>query len=495
MSITIGSPLDANGNVASNLPTTNTQAGFQRETYFPASGAAARDKRVTIDGLGYSAETRQLWCCVWNSASTTWSSKIGTNATTMTKGVQNGFMRLNNSAITTTTTGISIYSWRGFTIEHNYDYWVVIPVRHSNATASNKQCDVGLGYYAFAAGQAAAMNEFIGFRWTTTGGLLAVVETSQGGAPTSQTENINSNAPYSDSVSRDYGILITDDVVEFYVDGVYQTAISRPTGSWSVMKSAALPFIARVFNSGAASAAATFDIGEVAVHKVGPDDGMPHPFRMAAMGKSAYFYQPDITSASTATHLVPASGTAPTAAAGSNTASAANNTAVMGGLIANTLTGVTVTLSTNILWTAYQNPANPTAAGVATNARTFYCTGITIGPMVVTAALTGGGFTAAWFAAIGTSATSLATTDADGTTAVAQTAPRYVPLSLVSTVGAAAALGAVSTDVGDHQWTFATPLVVHPNQFISIGMRTIAVTAAVTAGAATCMIGINGYWD
>ena len=235
MSITIGSPLDANGNVASNLPTTNTQAGFQRETYFPASGAAARDKRVTIDGLGYSAETRQLWCCVWNSASTTWSSKIGTNATTMTKGVQNGFMRLNNSAITTTTTGISIYSWRGFTIEHNYDYWVVIPVRHSNATASNKQCDVGLGYYAFAAGQAAAMNEFIGFRWTTTGGLLAVVETSQGGAPTSQTENINSNAPYSDSVSRDYGILITDDVVEFYVDGVYQTAISRPTGPWSLI--------------------------------------------------------------------------------------------------------------------------------------------------------------------------------------------------------------------------------------------------------------------
>jgi hypothetical protein len=70
-----------------------------------------------------------------------------------------------------------------------------------------------------------------------------------------------------------------------------------------------------------------------------------------------------------------------------------------------------------------------------------------------------------------------------------------VPLSLVSTLAATAALGVVSTDVGDHQFVFPTPLVVHPGEFISIGMRTIAVTAAVTAGSADCMIGVNGYWE
>lgn len=495
MSITIGAPLDANGNVEINMPMTASQAGYMRGTYFPGTGANTRDERISLDGLAYAAEVRQLWCCNWNSASTTWATKIGTNATTMTKGVQSGYMRLNNSAITTTTTGVAIYSNRVFTIEHNYDYWVVMPVRHSNAAATNKQADIGLGYYAFAAGQAAAMNEFIGFRWTTTGGLLGVVETSQGGAPTSQTVSINSNTPYSDAVTRDYAVLITDDTVEFYVDAVYQAKIDKPNGSWGVLKGASLPFIARVFNSGAASAAATFDLGEIAIHKAGPDDGTPHAYRMAAMGKSSYYYQPDVTAASTATHLFPASGTAPTAAAGSNTASAANNTAVMGGIVRNTLTGVTITLSTNVLWTAYQNPAFPTTAGVATNARSFYITGITIGPMVVTTALTGGGFTAAWFAAIGTTATSLATADADGTTAVAQKAPRYVPLPLVSTIGAAAALAVVSTDVGDHQFQFQTPLVVHPGEFLSIGMRTIAVTAAVTVGTADCMIGVNGYWD
>lgn len=486
--------VDSNKNLQVNLPTSANQAGFAQITYRPGS-TLAKTAHVTYDGLLYSGETRQILQLDFNSASTSWGAKVGTNATTMTKAVTNGAMRLNASAITTTTTGIAIYSVRSMMVETGYEYRVQINVRHNNAVATNKQADIGLGYYAFAAGQAAAMNEFIGFRWTTTGGLLGVVETSQGGAPTSQTVDINGNAPFSDGVFRTYELVFSEERVEFWLNGVYQDKIDKPTGSWGILKGASLPFVARVFNSGAASAAATFDIGYVSLVKVGPDDGQSHPARMAAMGKSSYYWQPDLTTGTTDPHLFPASGTAPTAAVGSNTATAANNVAVMGGIIRNTLTGVTATLSTNVLWVGWQNPAVPTVAGVATNARNFYVTSITLSPMVVTTALTGGGFTAAWFAAIGNTAVSLATTNADGTTAVAQKAPRFVPLSLVSTLAAAAALGTVATDVGDHQWQFQTPLVVHPGEFLSIGMRTIAVTAAVTAGSADCMIGVNGYWD
>lgn len=486
--------VDANSNVKVNLPTTATQAGYTQTAYVP-TGTVSKVAHVTEDNATYAAEVRQIIDIDFNSASTTWATKIGTNATTMTKAVQNGAMRLNNSAITTTTTGIAIYSCRTVNIETGYDYVVNFMVRHSNATATNKQAEWGLGYYAFAAGQAAQMNEFIGFRHTTAGGFVGVLATSTGGAPGEQTTNLNSNAPLSDSIFRKYSLVITDSSVEFWIDDVYQARLTRDTSTYGSLKGVSLPMIARVFNSGAASAAATYDFADLCTFKIGADDGMPAPFRLAAMGKSSYYYQPDITAAATATHSFPASGTAPTANAGSNTASAANSTAVLGGIIRNTLTGVTVTLSSNILWTGYQNPAVPTTAGVATNARNFYCTGITIGPMVVTTALVGGGFTAAWFATIGNTALSLATTDADGTTAVAQKAPRYVPLSLVSTLGATAAIGVVSTDVGDHQWLFPTPLVVHPGEFICIGMRTIAVTAAVTTGTADAMIGINGYWD
>ena len=487
--------VDSSYNLQVNLPTTATQAGFSRLAFVADTGIPAKINRITADNAQYSGTQYQLVDINFNSASTSWSAKIGTNATTMTKAVTNGAMRLNASAITTTTTGIAIYSNRIVNIESGYDYHAKWQLRTANATATNKQVDVGLGYYAFAAGQAAAMNEFIGFRWTTTGGLLGVVETSQGGAPTSQTVNINGNAPYSDSVFRSYEIIVTDTDVEFWVDDAYAARITKPTGSWGVLKGNGLPWMARTFNSGAASAACTVDIGDVSVIKIGSDENLPAPARYAAMGKSSYYWQPDLTTGTTDPHLFPASGTAPTAAVGSNTASAANNTAVLGGIIRNTLTGVTVTLSTNVLWTAYQNPAIPTAAGVATNFRNFYVTSLSIGPMVVTTALVGGGFTAAWFAAIGNTATSLATTNADGTTAVAQKAPRFVPLSLVSTLAATAALATVSTDVGDHTWVFPTPLVVHPGEFFSVGFRTIAVTAAVTAGSADCMIGVNGFWD
>lgn len=488
--------VDANYNLKVVLPTTASQAGYaQLTSVSDATSGTSRSAKVSdADGL-YASEQRALLNLDFNSASTTWSSKIGTNATTMAKAVSQGFMVLNSGNSTTTTQGISIYSWYAINVQDAYSLHVRTQIKTANAAATNKQMDVGLGYYNFAAGQANAMNDFIGFRWTTTGGLQAVLETSQGGAPTSQTTTINGGVPYSDAVSREYEIIVSATDVEYYVDGAWVARITKPAGSWHVLKSRTLPWIARVFNSGAASAAAQLAIGDASVFASGCDDNVPQPFRLAAMNKNSYYWQPDLTTGSTQTHSYPASGTAPTPNIGSNTASAANNTAILGGLIGNTLTGVTVTLSTNILWTAYQNPAVPTAAGVATNASTFMVTKISVSPMIVTAALTGGGFTAVWFAAIGASATSLATTDADGTTAVAQTAPRIVPLPLVSTLAAAAALGTVSTDVGDHQFIFPTPLPVHPGQFISIGMRTIAVTAAVTAGAANCNIEVNGYWE
>jgi hypothetical protein len=495
MSITIGAPLDANGNITVAEPLDPKEAGFVQQAYVPDSTISAKIGRVTQDNGSYTAEPRQLLDLDFNSASTTWFTKIGTNATTMTKAVTNGYMRLNASAITTTTTGIAIYTWRAFTIENGYDLRVKAHIRTNNAAATSKQAEIGLGYYGFAAGQAAQMNEFIGFRWTTAGALLGVVGTSTGGAPTEQTANLNGGVPLADNVAFEYEIVVTDVDVEFWISGVFQARIAKPAGSWGIIKSVSYPWVARIFNSGAASAAMTLDIGDVSVVKIGCDDGTSHPFRMALMGKSSYYYQPDLSAAAVATHVWPASGTPPTAAIGSNTASAANNLAVMGGLVRNTLTGVTATLSTNILWTAYQNPTFPTAAGAATNARNFYVTGIGISPMVVTTALTGGGFTAVWFASIGNNAISLATTDADGTTALSTKAPRIVPLTLVSTLAATAAVGVVSTDVGDHYWQFPTPLAVHPGELISVGFRTIAVTAAVTAGTADCAININGYWD
>lgn len=485
---------DANGNAKVNLPTNADDSGFAQLAYTITSNLA-KVMKISEDNSIYVAEVRQLMNLDFNSASTAWSGKIGTNATTMTKGVQNGFMRLNNSAITTTATGIAIYTNRVINIEGGYDYRVRFQLKHSNATATNKQAEFGLGYYAFAAGQAAAMNEFIGFRFGTTGGLSCVVATSQGGAATETETIINSNSPFSDNVSRDYEIIITDTAVEFYVEGVYRTRISKPNGAWGVFKSISYPFIARVFNSGTASAAATFDIGDTHVFKIGADDGIPGSFRLSAMDKSSYYAQPDIIAAATATHNLPASGTVPTAATGSNTASVLNNTAQMGGFFQMNGASIGATNHSTIWVAGYQNPAIPTAAGAVTNARNFYITSITISPLVVGTVLAGGGFAANWFAAIGSTALSSATTDTDGTTAVAQKADRLVPMSRITSFAAAAAAGTIETGQGDFTTIFATPLVIHPGEFLKIGLRTVFVSAAVTSGTLFGSINVNGYWD
>ena len=485
--------VDSNYNLNVNLPTTATQSGYVQSAYVPTA-SLSKIAKISEDNSLYCAETRQILDLDFNAASTAWATKIGTSATTMTKAVQNGFMRLNNSAITTTTTGISIYSNRTINIETGYEYVVKFQLKHANAAATNKQAEFGLGYYAFGTGQTAQMNEFIGFRFSTAGALNAVVGTSQGGAP-SETETALGGFPASDNVSREYMMVISDTSVEFWIEGVYQTRITKPNGNYGLLKSTSYPFIARVFNSGAASAAATFDIADVSIIKVGPDDGVPQPFRMAAMGKSSYYFQPDITISTTATHNLPASGTAPTAATASNTASVLNNTAVMGGFFR--MNGATITVTPHsTFWVAgYQNPTLPTAAGAATNARNFYITAITVAPLIVSTVLVGGGFAALWFAAIGATALSSATADGDGTTGVAQKTDRLVPLGRLTSFGAAAAVGTIETGAGDTTIVFPTPLIVHPNEFIKIGLRTTFVTAAVTSGTIDGAIGINGYWD
>lgn len=486
---------DGNDNARMNLPTTASQAGYAQHTFVP-DPAVVRIGRISEDGQIYSAEARQVFQGDFTAVTSVQSAKWGTNATTMTKAVQtNGFMRLNASAITTTATGIAVYSNRVITLENGYDLIVRFQARTANATATNKQIDAGLGYYLFAAGQANAMNEFIGFRWTTSGGLIGVLETSEGGAPGAQTININSNVPYSDNVSREYKLVLTELEVQFYVDGAYVGRIAKPTTMYGSIKGVSLPLIFRQFHSGAASAACTFDFGKVSVIKAGPDDGQSHPARMAAMGKSSYYQQPDIQTAATLTHNLPASGTAPTAATGSNTASVLNNTAQMGGFFRMNGATISATVQSTFWVAGYQNPANPTAVGVATNARNFYVTGITVTPLVVSTVLVGGGFAAMWFAAIGATALSSATADSDGTTAVAQKTDRLVPLARVTSFAAAAAVGTLETGAGDSTVQFTTPLVVHPGEFLKIGLRTTFATAAVTSGTLDGAINVNGYWD
>lgn len=493
--------VDSNYNLQVNLPTTGTQAGYVQLTYAPSSSVNKIARNTTV-GESLSTTPVLLFEEEFNTTSANFSSRWGTNATTMTAVAANGWMRLNSSAITTTTTGVSMYTYRVFKRSKGSELRIQFTLKHTNAIATNKQADFGLGYYGFAAGQAAAMNEFIGFRFTTGGGFEAVLESTTGGAPTNQNVTINGNVPYSDGFFRRYELIITEGNVEYWAQPVagdplvLVAVIERVAdGNFAVTKSAALPIMMRVFNSGAASAAATFDIGAVNIHKYGGESALPHPTQMSSMGKSSFYHQPDLMVAATQPHVFPASGTsAPTVVAG-NASAAISSTSQIGGLFQLTGTAIGATVESNIIVSAFQNPVIPTGIGALLNNRSFVCTGISIQPLIVNVVLVGGGFVATWFIGVGGTATSLITTDANGTTALATKASRLVPLSTTDALAAAAAAGTVSTRTGDSTITFSTPIVIAPGEFLHVGLRTRQVTAAVTSGNLQGGVYVHGYWE
>ncbi len=489
---------DGYDNAKVNLPLTPTQAGFVQKCYIPRdfnNGTATyKQFKSNLDGAGYSATGRVLFNYVFNTTSAAFNPVWNTNATTMTAVAASGRMRLNNSAITTTTTGVAMYSCRVFKLEDDCDLRIRFKIKHTNATASNKQAEFGLGYYAFAAGQAAVANEFIGFRFNTAGALVAVLAESNGGAPAEQTIAVSPMS--SDGVFREYEMVITDDVVEYYFNSTLIGRLVRSNDNGPILKAIAYPLLMRVFNSGTASAAATFDISSVCVTKYGGEEDLDQAARHSLMGKSTFYAQPDILVASTNPHNFPATTTAPSTAAGSNTASVLNNTAQMGGLYQMTGSMFGATVQSNYLVVGYQNPVVPTAAGAALNVRNLIITSIHISPIVVGTVIVAGGQVVQWFVGIGgSSVITLAGTDANGTTAVAQKAPRLVPLPTVDTLAAAAAVGTVAPRSGDSTHNFRTPLVICPGEFLHIGVRSLQVTAAVTSGNYVGGIYVNGYWD
>lgn len=485
----IGADVDANNNLKVNLPTNSLQAGFMQNS-FTRDAATSRITRVTEEGEMYGAAARLLFYSDFNGA-TLLNNQWNTQATTLAAALTAGFLRLNSGLVTTTNTGISVTSARTFSIEDGQAIRFKQKIRHNNGAVANKQFDFGIGMYAIAANQAGAMVEFAGFRWTVAGGLIGVLEYSTGGAATTLTVNINGGVPLSDNVTRTYEVLVTTNTVEFWINNVYQASIVLQPDAPCILKGCAYPMLNRLFIGTATASAPSFDIGEASCIKLGPEADVPVSYRQALMGRHSAYAQTGLTATNGSTATNCANTNAPAATAGSNTAAAATG---LGGYYNLTVTNMGVA-NNNTLVMSYQNNALPIAAGAALNGRNLVITGIRISPAVVTTLLVGGGAVWTYEVAWGHTAASLATTDAAGTTALGSKSPRFMPLSLVDSLAAAAAVGVIATRVGDSYYPLETPIVVHPGECIAIVARTLQAGAAITAGAISGGIGFGGYWD
>ena len=490
----IDGPLDGNGNIRVAQPLNMSQAGFGRLAFLRGTTGFNSEARITQDGelnVGLSA---RLFECAFNGAAagSLVNNQWNTQQTTLTALLNGGFLRINSGGITTANTGFSMNTWQTFIItDHNtLKLSAAIRAGVGSGSLANKQFDFGFGYYDVAAQQAAAMNEFIGFRWTQTGQLQAVVEASTGSAAVAQTANLT--IP-SDNVTHMFEIVAQNEYVEFWIDGSCVAVIVAATDEPGITKSNTLPVIARLFIPTSVPAAApVFDLGDVAVTSIGPGvAAIDYPTKQVTQGRHAMRAQAGIQSASGTTASVPASGTAPTATANSNLATSLTG---LGGYGRVTLTGVTATAHSELIFASFGNPAIVETVGQAADARPIVITDIMISPLIVTTALTGGGFTGEWFVAWGHTALSLATADATGGAAIGTKSALKMPLPILDTIAATAAAGTIFTRNGEMGLiNLNTPIVVNPGEFIAVGMRTLFVTAAITAGAADYGIAFNGY--
>ena len=485
---------DGNDNARVNLPTTGTQAGFSRLNYL-RDAATSREVNISEEGGLKTRQGRLLFHTNFNGAAAgaLINNQFNQQTTTMTLALNAGFLRFNNSAITTLNTGAAVFTHRTFSTEAKNTLALSAHIRHTQGAIANKQFDFGFGYYDIAANQAATMNEFAGFRWTQAGALIGVLEYSAGGAPTTVTVNINGGVPYADSAVKRYEIQLSQERVEFWIDGAYVAEIVRQPDAPGTAKANGYPVIARLFNGASAPASApVFDVANVNVARYGYEADIPLPTRQALMGRHSNQGQAGLTTTNGNTALIQASGTAPTGTTGSNTVTTITG---LGGYYALNGAAVTATAHSNIIICSYQNALLPEAVGAALDARNLVITDIMISPMVVTTVLAGGGATWEWFVATGATALSLATTDAAGTTALGTVSPRVMPLPIFDTVAAAAAVGTVATRVGDSSISLQTPLIVPNGTFFVVGIRSIYVAAAITSGVMMGGIGISGFWD
>jgi hypothetical protein len=484
-----GADVDANNQLKVNLPMNPLLAGSAQMS-FTRDAATARAARITEEGEAYSAAGRLLFYSDFNGA-TMLNNQWNTQATTMTAPLTAGFIRLNGGLVTTTNIGASISTARSFSIEDGQAIRIKEKIRHTNGAQANKQFDFGLGMYVIAANQAGAMIEFCGFRWTLTGGLIGVLETSAGGAANSITCNINGGVPFSDAVTRNYEVVITTNQVEFWVNGGYQNSIPFQSDAPCITKGAAYPVINRHYTGTATALAVCFDIGECSVVKMGPEADLPIAYRQSLMGRHSCYAQTGLTGTTGNTATNTANATAPSATAGTNAAAALTGLGGWFNLIA-TSGGVA---NNNLIVDTFLNPAYPIAAGAATNGKNLVITGIRISPLVVTTLFAGGGTSWGWWVSIGNTAVSQATADAAGTTTLGTKSARIIPLSIMDSLAATAAAGVVATRVGDGYFPLETPIVIHPGEYISVGIRVIYAAAAITAGNVSGGIGFGGYWD
>lgn len=389
---------------------------------------------------------------------------IQQNLTSMTVAQSGGLLTLNNAGSTTAAQAANVKTYRTFPLFGSFPTYAEMWVSVNNETVSNATIEFGLGY----ATGVAAPTDGVFFRYNSAGELRGVVcansVESQTGVLTSPTT----------AVAHHWLIVWSNEQVQFWINNVLHAVVATPSGKGMPTSARELPMFVRVYNNGTPSLAKKVNLGYLAVGCGDADMDMAASHVMAGLGGGAYQVQPGTASGQTATYAV---GAAPAAATW--TASTAPATNSLGGLWTSPAT-LPAGAETDYPIFAYLNPV-----GTATlSGKTLFITGVKISKTMVTVVMGANASFLIWGIGVGSTASSLATTDAAATVG-----PRRIPVG-VQTLGAtAAAFTATAEDL--YLDLSDSPLVCPAGTYTHITLRVINNTAA---GALRGAVTILGYF-
>lgn len=392
------------------------------------------------------------------------TSKHRHTATTLTAAYSAGFLNLNSGAVTTTTTGIIVTTYRYFPIFGASPTYAETYAALNADPPTNCNMDLGLMLQNTAT---TIPLDGIYFRINSTG-VFGVMNNNG----TESTTSVFSGFTLTPNQVYKFLVAVNRDTIEFWINDILYGTLSKPTNAGGPTFMTNLPWGVRQHHTGTASAAVQLRIssynvtcGEFALNRLWTS-------AQAGMGLSAVQGPSGFTQGQTANYV---NNTAPVSATLSNTT--AGYTTLGGQFQFAAIAGA----ETDYALFAYQ----VTAPTTLIPGRNLTIRGIWIDTMNTGAAVATTATWLQWAIAVGSTAVSLATSENANTRAPRRIAIGNQVFPIAAAIGAQATRLDVNLDA---------PVVVEPGSFVHVILR-MPLGTATASQIIRGVVGVNAYWE
>jgi hypothetical protein len=433
--------------------------------------------RVGIDQTAFncSFEGTTLMTTLWNQL-----------LTTHTTAQASGFMTLNSTPSTATTTASYVRSHRHFPTYGTYPTYLDMWIKEANITSTNSISEWGFLFLTAQATQ--QVLDGIYFRRIAGGALYAVVtNNSTDSTPVLIT---TTNVPSRDGVgvfdpteTNHYLIVYHNDTIRFWINDVMVAEIPCPAANAQFTSSSNTPVGFRVLNTGVASAGRQLSVGFVNVGLGDQNVNKPWSHALCGMGNGAYQVQQGGTPGPTVTRASGAAGhpaSATARIAGTWTATSAPALNNLGGLWTSPAIS-SLTTDADYPVFAYLNPVGTTTLP----GKTLYVTGVRVGEAYVSTAASTNAIFLSYIIMVGASSATTSTADAATTVSGKSLTIGGHGFTATETIGNYKA---------GFEMRFDSPLMVPAGYYFTFVVRPFGTVASNTL-VVTSSLAVNGYFE